>query len=243
MKRFVKLAKLSYHWLEGLLHKGDKVICPCCGRSYRSLRPLASGPGTCWVCFSYPRTRSFKLLLDKYLTDKQNVRFLHVAPEKTLLKWLSSDSRIDYTPCDKRMPGYSYPENVLNADITDLPFDDNSFDFLLCSHVLEHIKQDRRAISELFRVLKPGGDGIVQVPIDNSLTTTDEESDSENLTPQERAKRFGQFDHVKRYSRDFLDRLRQAGFIVQEKDFSLTDTTKYALGENEPVIMVSKPIK
>lgn len=243
MNSLLKPAKNIYHILEGIKHRGNNITCPCCGRTFRALRPIPYQSGSCWVCFSYPRTRSYKLLLDNYLKDKNKVQFLHIAPETTLNKWLSSDSRVDYTPCDKRMAGYDYPQNVRDADITALPFDEDSFDFLLCSHVLEHVKQDRIAMGELYRVLKPGGEGIVQVPIDNDLTITDEELESENLTPQQREKRFGQFDHVKTYARDFLDRLRAAGFAVREINFSQEEKLKYALNEDEPIIWVTKPEK
>lgn len=243
MSSLLRLVKNIYHHLEGIKHRGDNFTCPCCGRKYRNFRPLPYGEGSCWVCFSYPRTRSFKLFLDNYLKDKVNVRFLHIAPEAVLNKWLCSDSRVDYTPCDKRMPGYEYPSNVKYADITALPFDDNSFDFLLCSHVLEHVKNDRVGISELFRVLRPGGEGIVQVPIDYDRTTTDEELESENLSPQEREARFGQYDHVKIYGRDFLDRLKDVGFIPRELTLSQEEKRKYGLNNHEPIIWVNKPGK
>lgn len=236
----LRLAKNGYHRLQGLAHKGDKITCPCCGKKFRDLRPINYQVGSCWVCFSYPRTRAFKLLLDDYLSDKERVRFLHIAPEAVLNKWLSSDSRVEYIACDKRMAGYEYPENVIDADILALPFEDNSFDFVLCSHVLEHVKRDRVAIGELFRVMKPGGEGIIQVPIDEDLTVTREESESENLTPQEREQLFGQFDHVKKYARDFLDRLRRGGFTVTEIDFPADQKQKYGLNPNEPILHVKK---
>ena len=91
----------------------------------------------------------------------------------------------------------------------------HAFDTIICSHVLEHVPADAKAMSELFRVLRPGGVAIIQVPYADDCAETDE--DPSVTDPLERERRFGQFDHVRIYGRDFADRLRRAGFVVDEK--------------------------
>jgi len=103
------------------------------------------------------------------------------------------------------MPGYNYPEGTIEMDILDIKYDDNFFDFILCSHVLEHILDDRKALSELFRVLKPGGKGILQVPIEETREHTFE--DFSIVNQEERARLFGEQDHVRLYGNDHRKRL------------------------------------
>ena len=102
-------------------------------------------------------------------------------------------------------------------DITDIPFEKDTFDFILCNHVLEHVPDDKLAMSELYRVMKKGGNGIFQVPIDYGRATTYE--DWTITTPEERKKAFGQHDHVRWYGQDYKLRLHEAGFSVHEDDF------------------------
>lgn len=142
------------------------------------------------------------------------MRVLHVAPERCLSERLRLLPDVKYTAGDKFTPGYDYPRGTMDLDITALPFGDDSFDLILCSHVLEHVPDDRTAMRELFRVLAPGGMAIVMVPIDLDRPVTDE--DPTVTDPKERIRRFGQFDHVRQYGRDYTARLRTAGFTVLE---------------------------
>ena len=103
------------------------------------------------------------------------------------------------------------------VDIMELPYEDDSFDVVICLHVLEHVADDRRAMRELARVLVPGGKAIVMCPIDDRRTETLE--DPKVVTPEDRARVFGQFDHVRLYGRDFGDRLAEAGFDVRVESF------------------------
>ena len=125
-------------------------------------------------------------------------KMLHIAPEvqaqRLVEELLWSDI---YSLGDKRTEGYTYPDYVTDMDIMSLPFEDNSFDVVMCSHVLEHVFDDIKAMSEFRRVLKPDGIAIIQVPYNSDQKITDEEKESEHLTPQQRKQRFGQFDHVK----------------------------------------------
>ncbi|HSM63218.1 MAG TPA: methyltransferase domain-containing protein, partial [Gillisia sp.] len=123
--------------------------------------------------------------------------------------------------------------------ICNLPFEDNSFDFILCNHVLEHIPDDTKAMKELYRILKKGGTAILQIPQDLSREHTFE--DNSITSRKERAKIFGQYDHVRVYGRDYFDKLRSIGFKVREVDYtneltaSEIDIYRLAQGEIIPV--------
>jgi predicted SAM-dependent methyltransferase len=140
-----------------------------------------------------------------------SINFLDIAPDVVLSKWIKSWKCINYRSVDLFMD-----EVDDKADITDLHiYEDEKFDVLLCSHVLEHIEHDEKAIAELFRVLKRGGFAIIMVPILLNL-----ENDYENFnlkTPEERWKHFGQDDHVRLYSKNgFVSKLKKAGFKVEQ---------------------------
>ena len=106
----------------------------------------------------------------------------------------------------------------VKADICDLPFPDNEFDFIFCNHVLEHIPNDKKAMREIFRVLKNNGTAIIQVPYDKNKRETYED---DNITdPKERRRIFGQYDHVRIYGMDYFDRLRSVGFEVEAFDLT-----------------------
>ena len=131
----------------------------------------------------------------------------------------------------------------MKADICALPFKDNSFDIILCNHVLEHIPNDRKAISELYRVLKPSGWGIFQIPQDLNREVTYE--DDSITDKKERAKIFGQYDHVRIYGRDYFDKLSSVGFKVEEVDYTSTlsenDINRDRLAKGEIIPVVYKP--
>ena len=142
-----------------------------------------------------------------------------MAPEQCFLDVFKKMKNLDYTTADLYSPIVD-----IKADILDLPFDDNSFDIILCNHVLEHIEDDTKAMSELYRVLKPNGMGIFQIPQDLSLEKTYE--DFSITSEEERMKHFGQYDHVRIYGKDYFDRLRKVGFKVEEVNYSKTISVK-----------------
>jgi len=170
---------------------------------------------TCPVCFSNSRTR----LLFEYIRreigiyDLARATVLHVAPEYGILSRLRACKTMDYVGVDLIPESYRGTAEVARCDITAIDYDDESFDLIICSHVLEHIPDDRLAMRELFRVLKPGGKAILQVPISASLQRTVE--DPHLTDPKERERRFGQHDHVRIYGADYPARLREAGFVVE----------------------------
>ncbi|WP_457610018.1 class I SAM-dependent methyltransferase [Lutibacter sp.] len=214
------LIKVSY-WVRPLISfylKGTTYIDPIDGKSFRAFLPYGYGkqrlnalsPST----FSLERHR----LLWLYLKNETNFftkqkKVLHIAPEQCFLKPFKALHNLDYITADL----YS-PIADVKADICDLPFKENTFDVILCNHVLEHIEDDKKAMSELLRVLKPGGMGIFQVPQDLNREKTYE--DSTITSAEERTKHFGQYDHVRIYGKDYFDKLRTIGFTVNEIDYS-----------------------
>ncbi|MFK2820509.1 methyltransferase domain-containing protein [Flavobacteriaceae sp. LMIT009] len=222
--------------------KGNRYTDPIDGKSFRTFLPYGYenprenvlSPST----LSLERHRLLWLYLKNetdFFTAPKKV--LHFAPEQAFYKLFRNLSNLDYTTTDLESP----LANV-KADICDLPFNDNEFDVILCNHVLEHIPDDTKAMQELHRILKPGGIGIFQIPQDLDRETTFE--DDSITDKKERAKIFGQYDHVRIYGRDYFDKLRSIGFRVDEVDYTtqLTDVQidKYRLAKGEIIPVVSK---
>jgi len=216
-------------------YKGNKFTDPIDGQSYRKFlsygyevqRPDVLAPGT----LSLERHR----LLWLYLQNETNfftapLKVLHMAPEQCFLKRFKKLKNLDYTTADLYAPYVDVKANILN-----LPFANNTFDVVFCNHVLEHIEDDKKAMQELFRVLKPGGFGIFQIPQDINRAKTYEDFSITN--PKERQKHFGQYDHVRIYGRDYFDKLRAVGFDVKEvnysQQFSPQEIEKYRLAKDE----------
>jgi predicted SAM-dependent methyltransferase len=214
------LIKLSYivRPFIALSLKGNTFTDPIDGKSFRKFLPYGYGkqrenalsPST----LSLERHRLLWLYLQNE-TDffKKQKKVLHMAPEQCFLSIFRKQANLEYTTADL----YS-PIADVKADICDLPFDDNFFDVVFCNHVLEHITDDTKAMQELYRVLKPNGMGIFQIPQELSREKTFE--DDSITDAKERAKIFGQYDHVRVYGRDYFDKLRSIGFKVDEVDYT-----------------------
>ena len=194
---------------------------------YENPRDNVLSPST----FSLERHR----LLWLYLKNETNLfnsklKLLHFAPEQAFFTRFKKLKLLEYTTTD-----LNSPIAEVKADICDLPFKDNTYDFILCNHVLEHIPDDKKAMQELYRVLKPNGIAILQVPLAIDRNKTYE--DPSVTTPKERALKFGQYDHVRIYGKDYFDRLRTIGFNVKEVDYTKNFTTeeieKYRLDKGE----------
>ena len=225
-----------------LFFKGNNFTDPIDGKSYRKFLPYGYGkqrenalsPGT----LSLERHRQMWLFLQNE-TDffTKNYKVLHIAPEQEFLRKFKKMKNLDYTSADLFSPIVD-----VKADILDLPFEDESFDVIFCNHVLEHIEDDRKAMSELYRVMKKGGWGILQVPMKNSLEKTYE--DFTITDPKERQKHFGQYDHVRWYGMDYFDRLKSVGFDAEanfySQKFSDADIKKFGLNRNEILPIVRK---
>lgn len=171
------------------------------------------------------------------------MKILHFAPERIFHARFSSIPDVDYYPVDLNPKAFGIKQVV---DITDIPFDDNTFDLIMCTHVLEHIPDDKKAMSELYRVLKPNkGVALLTVPINDSFSTTLEKP--EYNTPELRSKYYGQFDHVRYYGLDYPDRLRAVNFSVEEitlgKFLSDDDLKKFGIFKNEKFHICRKLIE
>jgi len=238
------LIRLSYairpvlsFWL-----RGNTYTDPIDGKSFRTFlpygyekqRPNILSPST----LSLERHR----LLWLYLQQKTNfftaeLKVLHFAPEQCFLKRFKHLKNLDYTTTDLLSPIAD-----VKADICNLPFDDNSYDVILCNHVLEHIPDDTKAMKELYRVMKPGGYGIFQIPQDLSRDITFED---DSITDKaERARIFGQYDHVRIYGLDYFNKLRTIGFKVDEVDYTaeltIVEVDKFRLAKEEIIPVVHK---
>lgn len=220
--------------------KGKKYTDPIDGRQFRSFLPYGYektrenvlSPST----LSLERHRLLWLYLQRETNFfSQRLTVLHFAPEQAFYGRFKKLANITYTTTDLNSPLAD-----VKADICSLPFADNSFDVILCNHVLEHIPDDSKAMHELYRVLKPEGWGIFQIPQDLNRETTFED---DSITGKaERAKIFGQYDHVRIYGRDYFDKLRSIGFVVEAIDYTShlspeeIDTYRLAMGELIPLV-------
>ena len=221
--------------------KGNKYTDPIDNKSFRKFLPYGYqvqrqnvlSPST----LSLERHRLLWLYLTNetdFFTSKKKV--LHMAPEQCFL------ARFRKLNHDYKTADLDSPIADVKADIINLPFNDNSFDVIFCNHVLEHIQDDTKAMKELFRVMKKGGMGIFQVPQDLNRDVTFE--DNSITDPKERAKIFGQYDHVRVYGRDYFDKLRSIGFNVEEVNYSQKISSellsRYRLMEGELLPVVFK---
>lgn len=222
--------------------KGNRYTDPIDQKSFRKFLPYGYqnqranvlSPST----LSLERHRLLWLYLKNetgFFTDKLKV--LHFAPEQAFYTRFRNLPNLEYTTTDLNSPLAD-----IKADICDLPFEDESFDFILCNHVLEHIPDDTKAIQQLYRILKPGGMAILQIPQDLKRTKTFE--DNSITDKKERARIFGQYDHVRIYGLDFFDKVRQVGFKVEEVDYTSTLTSaeidRYRLAKGEIIPVCKK---
>jgi SAM-dependent methyltransferase len=207
-------------------YQGLALKCPFCGFRFRRFvaddgresplfkqeHVIGGGPfdnAECPYCGSFERERHVYLYL-REMTDvfTRPVRLLHFAPERRLQRVLAIHPSVDYVSAD-----LCSPLADLHIDITDTRLPADSFDVIVCNHVLEHIPDDRKAMRELFRILRPGGWALLQVPIAASRETTLE--DATVSEPADRLRLYGQMDHVRIYGKDYSKRLQEAGFDVR----------------------------
>lgn len=224
------------------MYRGNKFTDPIDGNSYKAFLPYGYekqrqnvlSPGT----LSLERHR----LMWLYLQQETNffsapLKVLHMAPEQSFYKRFRALKNLDYTTCD-----LDSPIADVKADIQNLPFENDSFDVIFCNHVLEHVEDDKKALHELYRVMKPGGWGILQVPIRYQQEKTFE--DPTITDRKERIEKFGQYDHVRVYGRDYYEKLATIGFQVEQVNLSenLTDEEikRFALEKNEILPVVRK---
>lgn len=230
--------------IAALLMRGNRYTCPIENKSYRKFlpygrmeaRPNALCPGS----MSLERHR----LIWLYLKNKTNfftngLKFLHIAPEACFIDRFEAIHTDNYITGDLESPLAK-----VKLDVHKLPFEDGSFDALMCNHVLEHVESDFKAMSEFYRVLKPGGWAILQVPFTTQPIPEKTFEDPSITNPQERERIFGQDDHVRVYGKDYADRIRSVGFEVREDDyvktFSAEDLSRYCLPREEVIFYCRK---
>ena len=218
--RYIK-KKIKYI-INRLKYSGNKRKCPICGNtasSFLDFGIVTRSDAMCPFCRALERHRLFWLYIKRKTSFQNNppTKALHVAPEAILEKKLRPLIGDGYFTADLFRPDVD-----LKMDITNIQFPENSFDFIYCSHVLEHVPDDRKAMREFKRVLSSNGMAILLVPITAEKTFEDPSVEE----PKDRLRLFGQEDHVRRYGPDYICRLKEEGFtveIVRREDFLSQD--------------------
>ena len=213
IQRFVHLCTP----LIGLFYAGRRVECPVCGHHYHRFMPYgyvkSRSNALCPHCLALERHRLMWLYLQRETNFfTASARVLHVAPEYCFLKRFEQLPQLDYVTADLESPLAK-----VKMDVQQIPFGDDEFDVIFCNHILEHVTDDRLAMRELRRVMRPGGWGILLSPVNVERQTTFE--DPTVVDPAERQRVFGQKDHLRDYGLDYGDRLREEGFQVEEIDY------------------------
>jgi len=226
-----------------VFYMGKNVECPVCEHSFRKFLPygrVGRGNALCPNCLSLERHRLMWLFLkdktDFFSTDK---KVLHIAPELCFIDRFEKIHGENYITAD-----IESPLAKVKLDVHEMPFEDNSFEVVFCNLVMEHVVDDRKAMSEIFRVLRKGGFAILQIPLFHPLSEITYE-DASITDPKEREKAFGQDDHVRLYGKDYADKIRAVGFEVTEDGFgdelSKDEQKLYALPKDEPIFYCKKP--
>jgi SAM-dependent methyltransferase len=196
----------------------------------------------CMYCNSNDRERHLFMFFDKLdLWPKfKNSRIIHFAPEINLPRYIFAKSPTEYVMGDLSP---NLEKGIVHLDVTKIPFNENSFDFLICNHVLEHVPDIKKALSEIYRVLKPNGLAVLQTPFSRLLVNNFEE---DNIDSKELRNIFyGQEDHVRVFGQtQFLHDIEKQGLELQLKKhsdfFDATTTKYYGVNGDEDLILVSK---
>jgi predicted SAM-dependent methyltransferase len=215
----IKITSIGIYPLVNKIEKTER-FCPICQKTSSYFDLFGVKPrqdALCPHCGSLERHRLLYLFLREKMNffneDSKHRKMLHIAPENCLKELFEKQFCENYITADL------YATNVkVKMDIMDIQYEDETFDIIYCSHVLEHVSDDRKAMKEFFRVLKKDGWAILNVPIIRDKTY----EDPSIVDPEEREKIFGQSDHVRAYGFDYVDRLRDSGFSVKvicAKDF------------------------
>lgn len=245
-KKYLGDVRLLYNHFRALSYFGLKYQCNICNGHFREFLPMGInkkvtndivGGGYRFALCPRCRSTDRERLIYWYIIHKTNIlnssksiKLLHIAPERNLQKVFRASSKMEYINGDLNP---LIAEEVI--DITDINFENNYFDFIICNHVLEHVKDDKKATLELFRVLKPSGEAILQVPMFKTTIKTFE--DFSIVLSEEREKYFGQKDHLRIYGKDYKEKLESAGFKVKLFDvknyLENKDITKHGINSEE----------
>ncbi|MFO7868300.1 MAG: methyltransferase domain-containing protein [Bacteroidales bacterium] len=216
-----------------------EVYCPIAKKSFKKFIKISGDLVT-----PSNGARSRQRLVWHYLENEldiltKNLRVLHIAPELSYLEILRKQKNLEYIPGDKMVQGYSNQKGIKNVDLTQIEFNNDCFDYIIANHVLEHIPNDKKAMTEMFRVLKNGGIGVVTVPINEKLDNTYE--DSKIILPDDREKHFGQWDHLRLYGLDIKKRFEEVGFDVEMnryyEKFSKEDYEKFGFCKDIIIVL------
>jgi SAM-dependent methyltransferase len=210
--RYKHAARRAYLRVAAVANAGSGVECPCCGKELRRFARFHAEHDQCPGCGSLMRHRALVLLLrDRLDLQGRSARVIHIGPSRAAAVWFAGEKEIDYLSVD-----VNSPLAAVQADACDLPFADETFDVAICLHTLEHIPDDRQALREIHRVLRPGGRAVLQVPPSDLAETRE---DPAITNPLERERLFGQYDHVRLCGADYPERIAEAGFEVERVDF------------------------
>lgn len=226
----------------GLFYAGNDVKCPVCEHSYRRFLPYGRinprSNALCPSCLSLERHRLIWLYLKERTPFFQGpLDVLHIAPEQCFMKAFQKLHGERYITADLESPLAK-----VKMDIHRMPFADRAFDIVLCNHVLEHVENDIRALTEIHRVLKPGGFAILQVPFFSPVPEVTIENPA-ITTPREREVHFGQADHVRKFGRDYSQRINQSGLLAQPDAFAkdLPDAAHFGVSKEEVIYKAIRP--
>ena len=214
-----------------VFYSGTNVTCPVCEKSFKKFLPYGRiSPrenALCPNCLSLERHRLIWLYLqEKTSFFREGQKVLHIAPEACFIRRFEKLHGAQYITAD-----IESPLAKVKMDIHDIPFEPNTFDVVLCNHVLEHVRNDIRAINEIHRVLKPGGFAILQIPFFSPVEDSTFE-DASITDKREREKIFGQDDHVRKYGKDYPMRISKGGLNPFEDPFvdELPEATRKKFG-------------
>lgn len=236
LQRISPLMMRVFIWI----NRGDKVQCPVCGSNFSKFLPygrIVRPNALCPNCLALERHRLMWLFLqEKTEFFHAPLKVLHLAPEHCFIDRFEQLPNLEYITAD-----IESPLAKVKMDVLDIPFPDNSFDVVFCNHVLEHVDDDLKACSEFNRILKPNGWGILQSPIYDIEKTLEDKSITD---PSERERVFGQRDHVRKFGKDYAERLRKSGLRIEEnqfvKELPQDLVKKYALPGEEVIYVCRK---
>lgn len=229
--------------LQRYRYAGDRFHCPVCDSRVRAFLPFGLPPrpnAMCPVCESVERHRLYWLYYERQtdlFDQNRSIRFLHFAPEMGLERRLRQLRHLRYLSLD-----FVSPYVEVRADLGSLPLAGECADVIHCSHVLEHVTNDHAAMGELLRILRPGGWGLIQVPVWTDGPTLE---DPTIVDPAERERVYGQHDHVRLYGPDVMQRLQAAGFDLEilpaSRFLSAEECDRHAIDPAEEIFRCHRP--
>ena len=241
-RTFLQRVSKPFFYLISFFYRGNNVNCPVCDSSFSKFFPYGRDVrenALCTNCLSLERHRFLYIFLkDIKKTTNQNAKVLHIAPEICLIKKFNRIKNFEYITAD-----LDSPLADVKMDIHNMTFDDNSFDLIICNHVLEHVEDDILALKEIRRVLKKEGYGIIMIPFYYPIPEITFEDDSVS-NPEEREKIFGQSDHLRKYGKDFKKRFELSGMKIEvirpDSILNSKKISRYGIKNSDLIISVIK---